>query len=97
MMIIVFSSTLFQLCLLFLHGIQFGVEATKSNAYQNEIIIDGQQCILVVEQDQEPIDAVYGFLKEHNLSLLPKGLFAPLCASTIIRYDGNMYYKETEK
>ena len=64
---IVFRDT-FQFCLLSLYSIRFGTEAIKSYVYQNEIIIDGQECILAVEQDQEPIDAVYGFLKEHNLT-----------------------------
>lgn len=40
---------------------------TTPFAYQNTIDIDGQDHLLVIKDGKEPIDAVYHFLKNHNL------------------------------
>jgi len=64
------NSITFIFCLVLFFINQVSIHASTTVVYQKDIDIDGKLYILSIQQDQEPIDVVYEFRKQHGLDLI---------------------------
>ncbi len=62
-----FGSTVLYYCLSYIYVIQLGLNVVTA-AYQSDVFIDGNAHFLRINDDEEPIDVVYNFVKAHELS-----------------------------